>query len=371
MAKLYGFAIFVFVHFIKSGNGIQLGNLLINIIKDNMNSNNIHLKFDTIKLVTKSKYISNINDEVFKHDVDTAIGELISVEFHSQGHNDITPFELRIKTNYRSNRMTIEFSSKILLDDYPLLISERTFNQCLSNIEMLGICKLDIDSIIEDSYFNKLHVTQDIDLELTPEILNMLNQCTGDYRRYKWNRYQDAILFTRNVKAEDCRESISIYNKEVEINLSRNKPFLNMTGNAASILDYFKGKTRFEVKLENKRKIQKELGIENTDYHSVMNASKNIILTQFDKIFNSNIPQSDTMQISNIVDYGLWCIIRYHNFDLKSIEQEIKDMKLYEDKTKGAMGKQMKKIRAIMQAYLNQNHDADTVIEGIRKMLKD
>lgn len=371
MAKLYGFAIFVFVHFIKSGNGIQSGNLLINIIKDNMNSNNIHLKFDTIKLVTKSKYISNINDEVFKHDVDTTTGELISVEFHSQGHNDITPFELRIKTNYRSNRMTIEFSSKILLDDYPLLISERTFNQCLSNIEMLGICKLDIDSIIEDSYFNKLHVTQDIDLELTPEILNMLNQCTGDYRRYKWNRYQDAILFTRDVKAEDCRESISIYNKEVEINLSRNKPFLNMTGNAASILNYFQTKTRFEVKLENKRKIQKELGIENTDYHSVMNASKNIILAQFDKIFTSNVPQSDTMQISNIVDYGLWRIIRYHNFNLKSIEQEIKNMKLYEDKTKGAMGKQMKKIRTMMQSYLNQNHSADTIIEGIRKKLME
>ena len=157
----------------------------------------------------------------------------------------------------------------------------------------------------------------------------------------------------------------------MEINLIRNKPFLNITDNAASILDYFKGKTRFEVKLENKRKIQKELGIENTDYHSVMNTSKNIILSQFDKIFNSNIPQSDAMQINNIVDYGLWCIIRYHNFDLKSIEQEIKDMKLYEDKTKGAMGKQMKKIKAMMQAYLNQNHDADSVIEGIREKLKE
>lgn len=77
------------------------------------------------------------------------------------------------------------------------------------------------------------------------------------------------------------------------------------------------------------------------------------------------------MQINNIVDYGLWCTIRYHNFDLKSIEQEIKDMKLYEDKTKGAMGKQMKKIRAMMQAYLNQNHHADTVIESIREKLNE
>lgn len=329
------------------------------------------LKFDTVRFVTKTKYISNANDELFKNDIDIKTGESISMEYISQMHKDITPFELNIRASYRSNRMTIEFSSKLLLNDYPLLISDQTFKQCLSNIEMLGICQLDIDSIINDCYFNKLHITKDINLLLTSEILNRLNQCTGDYRRYKWYRYTDAILFTRNVKAEDCRESISIYNKEVEIDLSRNKPFLNKTDNATSILDYFQGKTRFEVKLENKRKIQKELSIENTDYQSVMNASKNIILTQFDKIFTSNIPQSDTMQINNIVDYGLWCIIRYHNFNLKSIEQEIKDMKLYEDKTKGAMGKQMKKIRAMMQAYLNKNHDADTIIEGIREKLKE
>lgn len=329
------------------------------------------LTFDTIRFVTKTKYISNINSELFKHDVDIDTGELILIEYQPHKHADVTPFELYIRANYRSNRMTIEFSSKILLADYPLLISTDTFRQCLSNISMLGICQFDIDGIIEDSYFNKLHITQDIDLELTPEILDRLNQCTGDYRRYKWYRYTDAILFTKNVKAEDCRESISIYNKEVEINLSRNKPFLNLIANPASILDYFQGKTRFEVKLENKRKIQKELGIENTDYQSVMNTQKNIILSQFDKIFSSNIPQSNTMEINNIVDYGLWCIIRYHNFDLKSIEQEIKDMRLYEDKTKGAMGKQMKKIRAMMQAYFNQNHDADTVIEGIRAKLNE
>ena len=329
------------------------------------------LTFDTVRFVTKTKYLSNPTKDLFKHDVDIDTGELISIEYQPYKHADITPFELYIRANYRSNRMTIEFSSKLLLNDYPSLISEQTFRQCLSNIEALGICQLDIDSITDDCYFNKIYITKDIDFPLTSEILNRLNQCTGDYRRYKWHRYTDAILFTKNVKAEDCRESISIYNKEVEINLSRNKPFLNIISSAASILDYFDGKTRFEVKLENKHKIQKELGIENTDYHSVMNASKNIILSQFDKIFSSNIPQSDSMQINNIVDYGLWCIIRYHNFDLKNIEQEIKDMKLYEDKTKGALGKQMKKIKAMMQAYLNQNHDADTVIERIREKLKE
>lgn len=112
------------------------------------------------------------------------------------------------------------------------------------------------------------------------------------------------------------------------------------------------------------------MGIVDTDYHSVTNCRKNIVLTQFEKIFGSNAPPTNEMKINNIVDYGLWNIIRYHKFDLESIEQEIKDLRRYQDKTKGAMNKQMKKIKAMMQAYLNQNHNADTIIDVIRGLLK-
>lgn len=69
----------------------------------------------------------------------------------------------------------------------------------------------------------------------------------------------------------------------MEINFCREKPFLNKTGNTASIFHYFQDNTRFEVKLENKHKIKKELGIQNIDYQSGMNASKSIIQTQFNK----------------------------------------------------------------------------------------
>lgn len=189
-----------------------------------------HIKFDTIKLVTGTKYISKINDNLFKYDVDLASGEIISIEYRSKNHLDITPFELYIRANYLSGKMTMEFSSKILLADYPLLISAQTFRQCLINIETLGICRLDIDGIIGDCYFNKLHIVRDIELNLTPDILGRLNQCTGDYRRYKWQRYRSAIQFTRDVKAVDCRESITVYNKEIELLRSENRPFLNKTG---------------------------------------------------------------------------------------------------------------------------------------------
>lgn len=336
-----------------------------------MSNSDYQLTFDTVRFVTNSEYISLVNDELFENDMDIHTGEIKSIVFHSRKYANAIPFQLYIRVNYISKRMTIEFSSKILLADYPQLISIRTFRQCLHNIECLGICKLDIDKIIGDCYFNKLHITKDVEMKLTTEILDRLNQYTGEYRRYKWHKYIDGILFTKDVKAIDCKESITIYDKELEIALPRNKAFLNKTGTAKSILNYFQGKTRFEIKLENKRKIMKELKIFDTDFHSVMNTQNNILLSQFDKIFDTNVVSKVTsVELDNIFDYGLWCIVRYHNFDLRSIEQEIKDISLYSNKTKGAMGKQMKKIRAMIQASLNQDHSADKILFQIRDKLK-
>ena len=113
------------------------------------------ITFDTVRFVTYSEYISDVNDEFFDNDIDLASGEARKVEFHSRKHTDIIPFQLYIRVNYKSKRMTIEFSSKILFKDYPLLISAQTFRQCLLNIENLNICKLDIDKIIETYQYRK------------------------------------------------------------------------------------------------------------------------------------------------------------------------------------------------------------------------
>ncbi|MEG1897471.1 MAG: hypothetical protein RR217_04700, partial [Mucinivorans sp.] len=105
------------------------------------------------------------------------------------------------------------------------------------------------------------------------------------------------------------------------------------------------------------------------DYHLVMFSQKNIILAHFEKVFGVDIDPSNTVEINNITDYYLWNTIRLHNFDQKSIAQEIKDLHLYSEKTKGAMGKQMKKVSAMIQAYLNQSHNTDQVINQIKELI--
>ncbi len=197
-------------------------------------------------------------ENLFKHTFDIETGEVTSMEFNSQANQanrNIVPFSLYIRVNMQSKRMIIEFSSKLLLEDYPLLISEDTFPQALRNMERLGICKLDVESIIEDCHFNKLHATKDVDMELTESILNTLNLYTGNYRKYKWIHYMnEGICFKKDVKTRDCQEELNIYNKEVEILTPKNKPFLKMVSNPTEILEYYQKKTRFELKNGNKEK---------------------------------------------------------------------------------------------------------------------
>lgn len=47
--------------------------MLINIIKDMKSAT--PLTFDTARLVTKAKYLSNPNKDLFKHDVDIDTGD--------------------------------------------------------------------------------------------------------------------------------------------------------------------------------------------------------------------------------------------------------------------------------------------------------
>lgn len=293
-----------------------------------MNEKKTYITLDTIRLVTNSKYLLSLNDSLFKHIVASS-GEILALEFKSKMHQDLAPFGLYILINYRAEKMTLEFSSKLLLQDYSRLISIDTLPQCLENIEKLGICTLNVSMILKDSYINKVHVTKDVDFQLATPILDKLNLCTGQYRRYSWERYKSCISFKKDVRASSCKEELTIYDKGLEIGLPKNKAFLNKTGCSEIILKHFEGKTRFEVKYDSKPKIKKVFGITDTSIQEVLTTDKNIVLNQFNKIFNNKEPPIDTTVIANITDYGLLNTIRHHKGDLKKIEQEINDIREY------------------------------------------
>lgn len=332
-----------------------------------MNSyENKNLKFDTIKIRTKEEYLINRNIQ-FNKNYNTN-GDLTGIYYNSKNDKSI-PFDLYIGVNYRSQSLTLEFSSKILLDDYPKLITRTTFRQCLENINKFGICTIDVDRSINDCYFSKIHITNDIDYMLTNDRLSLLNSCVGNYRRFKWEHYEgEGIRFTKDVKSKDCKETIVIYDKEKEIQSSRNKQFLDLLDNPDTVIGYFSSKTRFEMELNSPKKICKFLNIGTTHINYIFGSQVNPLLTQFNKVFGEGKIENK-YSVTNYEDYAMRSIIEKHNGDLKKIEQEMKDLHVYSSKSRTGLFERMKKIKQLHSEMYSKTHDSTNILAEIRQKL--
>lgn len=327
---------------------------------------NEFIKFDTVKIRTKKEYLINTNIQFNKRY--NTNGDLTGIHYNSKD-DKLIPYDLYIGISYTSQSLTLEFSSKILLDDYSKLITRTTFRQCLENINKLGICTIDVDKIVNDCYFSKVHITNDINYMLTNDKLNLLNSCVGNYRRFKWEHYKnEGIRFTKDVKAKDCKETIVIYNKEKEILSNKNKQYLDLLDNSDALVDYFGGKTRFEMELDTPKKICNFLNIGSTHINYIFGSEVNPLLTQFNKIFGEQGVENK-YSITNYEDYSMQAIIEKHNGDLKKVEQEMKDLHVYSSNSRSGLTNRMKKIKQLHSEMYNKTHDSINILAEIRGKL--
>lgn len=290
-----------------------------------LHENEKHIKFDTVKIKADEKYLLETYLK-FNDMFNPRTRERTGI-YYSTKDDSMYPFNLYIAVNYPSRKLTIEFTSKILMDELPKLISKYTIKKCLENINSMGVCKIDVDSILKTGCFTNLHVTIDTDYELNDKVLNALNENVKNYKRYKWKPYlNEGITFSRDVKTYGCKESIIIYNKEKETSSTAEKiKFLNSLKNGNEIIEYFRGKTRIEIRLISQNKIKDYLEIPDTKIDTVLNSTSNPILKQFNNVFgeSTNIEHND-IDIDNWENYTMFLMLKEHDFDLKLAEQKLR-----------------------------------------------
>jgi len=324
---------------------------------------NKNLKFDTVKIWSRIEYFKG-SIVSFTPNIEPN-GKCTGMYYSSKKDKSV-PYNLFVGINYNSQSLTLEFSSKILLDDYPKLITKDTFRQCLENINELGICTIDVDAIINDCYFSDMDITNDIDYILTDKVLSSLNLCVNNYRRYKMKPYgKTGITFNKDVKKESDI-SLTIYNKEIELELSKNKKFLSLTNNPDAIKEYFRGKVRFEMTLDNPNKICDFLNIENTHINNVFNSKVNPLLTQFNLIFG-NGEIMDKSYIKNCETYEMMKNLQSCKGDLKVIEQELKDYNIYSSRS--GITDKMKKYKQLHTEMYSNTHNSTNILAKIREKL--
>lgn len=321
------------------------------------------ITFDRIKIKSNYKYFLNTKVK-FNEMFDSRSGEKTGLFYSSK--NDVNiPYNLYIAVSYIRKTLTLEFSSKILKEKYPYLISKDTIKECLININQLNICDIDIDSILSNGAITSIDVTYDTNLILSDNLLDALNSQVNNYRRFKWAHYdKEGIIFTKDVKSKDCTETITLYNKEKEIYTSHNKDFLNSLSQPQSIIDYFKGKTRFEITLNTSKKIRNYLNLTDTKISSVLNSNTNPILIQFDKVFGNSTTNVPNATLDNYEEWSMKIILDSYKGDLKRLEQDIRS----KFSSRSGATKRMKKFETVYRTIVSAS-TCENPIEKIRNLL--
>jgi hypothetical protein len=266
-----------------------------------------------------------------------------------------------VATNNQHQTLEIEFSSKILRERYPELISRYTIRQCLENLNSLGICTVDVDGILRHGWVIKAAVTKDVKLKLTDVVLDALNQNVGNYRRFKWVHYEGkGITFTKDVVYG--KEEIKLYDKYKEL-LNHSRKFVDTLPNRNEIMDYFYGITRFEIIITGEDEIRQRLGVGN-GIQEFFNALDTPIAEQFDRVFDVSAKILDTSQCRGHDDWAMAYVLDVFKGDLKQIEQTLRADAVFS--SRNGLSERMKKYQSLK---LLVNRKENEIVKQVRNLL--
>lgn len=288
------------------------------------------ITFDKLKIITSMEYVDCINSHCF-----VQIKKSDEVLYYK--YQQKTPYSLLLMVDYTHSELILEFTSKILMDDYPKLINSATITQCLQNINQLGICKLDIEAILQDSEVVKCDITKDIDYDLQ-NIISTVGQNIVNYGKWSCKVHRNGCVVENIVSTPKYKKRLTIYNKSDELEKATNKLFIDMLENRQSVLNYFQGKTRFELNINTKHQIRQLLNIPNNNLDNVLSSTANPILTVIDE--SIKYEPRHYYKTQTLRDYERELLLKDSDFDLAKVEAKIR-----------ALSSKNTSVKRLMQPY--------------------
>ena len=273
--------------------------------------------FDKLKLSTNLNNISDLQEDAFL--TTTNNGVVISHKFVQE-----RPFYVLILADMNHSELVIEFTGKVLLDDYPSLISSKTIRQCLQNINDIGVCSLNIDGILADAQVLKADVTKDVKVECDCDITDTIRRNLTDYKKWVVKEYptDNGIVVENTVKTPRYKKRLTIYDKSKEIALGDNVEFLNALKDRQRVLSYFADKKRFELNINTKSGIRTLLNVTDNKLSNVLAATANPLLTVIDKAVKP--VTSASSGIGTIRDYEHGLLIKECENDMVAVEATLR-----------------------------------------------
>ena len=312
------------------------------------------IRFDKLKIITDINYISNINDKAFTAQ---SVGEQLLY----YKYNIKKPYSLCIIADYQHSELSIEFTGKILKDEYIHLINKTNIRKCFEEINGLGICTLSIDEILQNSKVCKCDITKDICCKDLNNIIAYIKQNLCNYRKWIPKEKRNGIVLENAADTPRYRKRLTIYNKEHELGLSGNKDFLGLLSDRKALLDYFKGKIRFELNVNAEAQIRTLLEITNNTLNEVLTSTANPLKT----VFNEAVKETGTTPCAkNVSNYLRYLLLKDCDFNLAIVEAKIRAL----SSKNTAISRAMQPYRQLLND-LNRSAYPDVKIQELISMV--
>ena len=269
------------------------------------------ITFDKLKLVADISAIRDYDETRFE--IIEKNGVVAAMKFYQE-----TPFLLRLKLDFECGEAVIEFSGKILGEDYPKLISRETIRQCFENINTLGICSFDPE-ILMNAEVVKCDVTRDVPTADIPGVTDYIRNHICSYLRFQCRKLRNGnLVIDKNVTSKKTKKRMTIYDKGKEMLRSQNQDFAEEHG----LEDAFNGMYRFELNLNSKEQIRKSLRIADTKLMTVLSADANPILEFLDEVVQ---PGAEAVKMTDKKSYVTMLVLQDCDYDLEKVEAKMRE----------------------------------------------
>ena len=271
-----------------------------------------------MKIITSIENIKDINNNVF-------IANIKNDEILYYKYQQEKPYYLKIMADYTKHELSLEFTGKILLDDYSDLINKNNIEKCLLQINRMGICLLNIGAILQDAYVVKCDITKDIISNEMEEIVSQIRQNIINYKKWVIKGYGGGIAIENIAKTPRYKKRLLIYDKAKELLKADNNHFINSLSDKDKLLSYFQNKIRFELNINTMVQIRNLLNIPTNNLQTVLMANTNPILAVIDEALKYDVPAA-TNKIRSLKDYEHELLLKECNYDMVAVEAKVRSL---------------------------------------------
>ena len=319
------------------------------------------LRSDRIKITSSSQFFTIPPNSDFI----TSTNDKTGMSYKK--YTSKSPFFLSIMINRNTDRATVEFTSKILGNRCVELISINNIHDCFKSIHDSGVCHIEYEQLIDKATVNKIDVTMDLELPMTDATKTVLQMAIKDSSKWESKiRKNDGIDIKKDVKSDSRRkERLSLYNKEKEILLSKNKPFLNSLSNSNHVLEYFQNKTRIEYNITSRSMIKEILQLDTLELKTVLASKVNPIEKLCGKVFDRSLLEGiqhgklNYMLFDTIQEFYRSLLLEKYEDDQRDVDRILKYF--YSSKTN--LRSIRKQFKATMNKRLSASQDFTNHIE--------